>query len=98
MKGRNPTTQSNSCLGFALAGSPFLPAGHAQGTKIALCSHIGVCVRLQLSCVLSYVTSFRYYATIYWKIAGSIGQSRLVLCCLDGEKVVGNDDNSSSDR
>ena len=44
--------------------------------------------------------SFRYYATIatsaveaiYWKYAGSIGQgmSRLVLCCLDSERVVGN--------
>ena len=34
----------------------------------------------------------------YWKF---VGKARLDLCCLDGERVVGNDDNSvfvSSDR
>ena len=30
----------------------------------------------------------------HWKFADSIGQARLVMCCLDGERMVGNDNNS----
>ena len=30
----------------------------------------------------------------YWRVAGSIGHCMLVLCCLEGEKVVGSNDNS----
>ena len=65
-----------------------------------------MCVRPQLSCVLS--TSFRYYDTIATSAVEATGglqaqkakvrKARLVLCCLDSERVVGNDDNSNSDR
>ena len=42
-----------------------------------------MCVCVCSSAIITH-TSFRYY----------IRQARLVLCCLDGERVVGNDDNS----
>ena len=58
-----------------------------------------VCIRLQLSRALSYVIPT--IATSAVEATGSlqaqkakVRQARLVLCCLDGERVVGNDDNS----
>ena len=67
-----------------------------------------VCVRLQLSCALSYVIPL-LYATIATSTVeatesllaqeAKVRQARLVLCCLDGERVVGNNDIfASSDR
>ena len=61
-----------------------------------------MCVRVspQLSHVLNYVILLLCHYShersgSYWKVAGSkVSQARLVLCCLDGERVVGNDDNS----
>ena len=48
-----------------------------------------------------FLTSFRYYATIATSAVEATGslqtkvrQARLVLCCLDGERVVGNDESS----
>ena len=58
-----------------------------------------VCVCLQLSRALSYVILLLCHYShgcsgSCWKFAGSIGQARLVLYCLDGKRMVGNDDNS----
>ena len=65
-----------------------------------------VCVRPQSSHALSYfITLLCHYSHectgCYWGFAGLVGQGSLVLCCLDGERVVGNDDNficASSDH
>ena len=68
-----------------------------------------VCVRPQLSRALSYVIRLLCHCTIATSAVELLGVCRLnrpakvrkailILCCLDGERVVGNDDNSSSDR
>ena len=58
-----------------------------------------VCVNPQLSRALSYFILLLCHkrSGSYWKFVGSMSkvrQARLVLCCLDGERVVANDDNS----
>ena len=67
-----------------------------------------MCVRPQLSRALNYfivllchnIQEHRLRSGSYRRFAGSIvadsvvSQASLALCCLDGEKVVGSDDNS----
>ena len=64
------------------------------GTEIALRSRVCVCVCVcpQLSRALSYV--IHYYATSTVEATGSLQAEARLVCCLDGERVVGNDDNS----
>ena len=79
------------------------------GTTIDLRFRICLCFHLQLSRALSYIIPLLcHYSHGTVEAIGSlqaqkakVRQARLVLCCLDGERVVGSDDNSvlaSSDR
>ena len=83
-------------VAFLLAGRTL--HAHPAGTNIALLSRVCVCVCVCV-CVLHH--SGNYYATIATSIVEATGslqahyrpikvhQARLVLCCLDGERVVG---------
>ena len=64
------------------------------GTKIAL--RLCVCVRPQISRALSYIIPLlcHYSHKRTGILQAKVRKARLVLCCLDGERVVGNDDNS----
>ena len=65
---------------------------------VCVCVCVCVCARPQLSSVLTYVIAL-LIATSTVEATGSLQaqaklcQARLVLCCLDTEKVVGNDHN-----
>ena len=73
-------------------------------SHLFVCVCVCVCVHPHLSRALRYVIPLLCHYShersgSCKKFAGSIGQgksSRLVLCCLDGEGVVGNDDNHIS--
>ena len=97
---------------YSLYYQPGAHEAHARLVpKIALCFCVCVCVcvRPQISHALSYVIPLLChcsherngsYLSLQAQLA-KVRQARLVLCCLDGERVVGNDDNSvcaSSDR
>ena len=76
----------------------FLPAGaHASartaGPKIALrFSRLFVCASALITCPIYYV--IRYYATAVYSSFGGLQaklqQMKVVLCCLDGENLVGS--------
>ena len=57
--------------------------------SVCLCVYVCVCVRPQLSRALSYVIPLLCHYS--HKCSGR--KARLVLCCLDGERVVVNNDN-----
>ena len=60
---------------------------------VCVCSSaIITCAKLRHSVTMPLYSHER--SGSYWTFAGSIGQDKLVLCCLDGERVVGSDDNS----
>ena len=75
----------------------FLPAGHTPGWYNVLITFPCQCVRVRPH-LSRACTSFRYYATIAMSTVEATGNRsrnvKLVLCCLDGERVVGNNDNS----
>ena len=58
-----------------------------------------LCDQPHLSCVPNYVITLlchysHEHSGSYWKFIGPIGQGTRLLCCLEGEKVVGSDDTS----